>query len=327
MLNRRLFCPLILLISVVFFPRSTLADCIFTGGTTTGNFTLSIPALRLPREPAPDTILWDSGILHPTPSPLITCQSETVVWSGFLTAKTLVTGITSPYVYQTNNPGIGIQVLTSHDRVGIIYMQWPRLTEQAHAGFAYNQENYFHVKLIATGKPLTSGYLQLGGYNMDRAFGSARQYLFQFNPTNINVQATGCELETKDINVALTPGRGLVITALSDNNATSSPVDFNIGLSCEMTTTITIQFNGTTPSGQNNILLLDNSGNVSSAQGVGVQIVKDGQPINFGEQKEVVKSASTTKITLPYQARLIKLSSALRAGEVNATATFDMVYR
>ena len=110
-------------------------------------------------------------------------------------------------------------------------------------------------------------------------------------------------------------------------DATSSPVDFNIGLSCEMTTAISIQFNGTTPSGQNNILLLDNSGNVSSAQGVGVQILKDGQPINFGEQKEVVKSASTTKITLPYQARLIKLSSALRAGDVNATATFDMVYR
>lgn len=326
MLNRELLSQFILFLSLIILSSSTLADCEFRDDTSTGYFFLSIPALRLPKNPAPDTVLWDSGIVHPTPTPHITCLTEQVVYSGFMTAKTLVTGIATPYVYQTNNPGIGIQVMTSHDKVNTLYMMWPRLIEQAHARYEYNQENYFHVKLIATGRPLTSGYLELGGYDVDRTFGSARQYFLEFDPANIFVQSTGCDLETKDINVPLTPGRGLVITAFAGNGSTSSPVDFNINLRCEINTNINIIFNGNTPNGQKNVLLPDNTYNVSSAQGLGVQILKDGQPINFNEQKEMVHSAATEQITLPFRARLIQIVDTLRAGDVNATTTFDMVY-
>lgn len=315
-----------LLFTLAIFSSSTWADCVFKDGTTTGYFFLSIPALRPPKNPAPDTVLWDSGIINPTPTPHITCLTEQVVYSGYLTSKNQITSVATPYVYETNIPGIGIQIITSHDKVNSIYMKWPRNTEQAHANYKYNQENYFHVTLVATGKPLASGTLELSGYDVDRTFGSASQYILEFNPAKIIVQATGCDLETKDINIVLTGNKGLIITDFPNISSTSTPINFNINLNCEITTSVNITFNGKTIGGQQTILSLDNNSELYSAQGLGVQILNNGQPINFQEQKEVIESVTTPKVSLPYQARLIRFNETLRAGEINATATFDIIY-
>lgn len=310
----------------IFTPRSVWADCSFRSGSTSYLF-LSIPALRLPQNPVADTVLWDSGIVQATPDPYIVCQTEQVVYSGFQSTKTPVTGIATQNVYQTNDPGIGIQVATSIDKVTLFYAGWPRRTEQAHAGFGYQQDTYFHVKLIATGKPISTGDLDLSSYSVDRTFGSARQYLLEYNPAKIFVQSMGCDLDTKDITVPLTAERGTVTNSLSTPGDTTTPARFDINLTCQKTTNISIKFTGTTVSGKSNTLQLDNLTSSSSAQGVGVQILYNGQPIDFDKQYDLLSNVTSTAVTLPYQARLIRLSDAIRAGDVNATATFDMIYR
>lgn len=51
------------------------------------------------------------------------------------------------------------------------------------------------------------------------------------------------------------------------------------------------------------------------------------QPVTFGKEVYLLSNADSTTITLPFQAWLIRLSDAIKAGDVNATATFDMIYR
>lgn len=317
---------IILLISFLLFSHAALADCIYKDGTSAGHFFMSIPQQRPPRKPAPDTVLWDSGYIHIDPTPHITCLSDTNVYAGYTSAKTLAPGLATPYVYQTGNPGIGLQVITTHDRINKHYMMWPRELEIAH-NQAYNQENYFQVKLIATGKPIVSGNLDLSSYDMDRVFGSIYQYTLKFDPTKIIIQAYGCDIDTKDINVALTPGPGASITSLALPGSTTAPVNFDIALTCEVSTNVSIKFSGTTVSGKTNILQPDNISQPGTAQGVGIQILSNNQPIDFGSEYNMINNVSTSQVTLPYQAQIIRLNDAIQTGDINATATFEMIYR
>ena len=78
---------------------------------------------------------------------------------------------------------------------------------------------------------------------------------------------------------------------------------------------------------QKKTLALDNPNQSSSARGVGVQVMYNYQPVTFGKEVYLLSNADSTTITLPFQAWLIRLSDAIEAGDVNATATFDMIYR
>lgn len=145
--------------------------------------------------------------------------------------------------------GIGIKIGRS-GYVNLIPMARPHGTEQAKASYAYKQQNYFKVQLIATGSRITTGVLNLTNYSVERVFGSARQYLMSFNPTSVFVQSVGCDIETKDITVPLTGSQGIAITSLPRSGNTTSPVSFDIVLNCEQGTNVNIKFDGTTTDGQ-----------------------------------------------------------------------------
>ncbi|NBD00090.1 fimbrial protein [Atlantibacter hermannii] len=326
-LKLRPFFIFLILIINGFISCSVWADCTFKNGTSTDVQKITPPSLRIAANTPADTVIWDSGIITGSSVADIYCYTETVVTSGYQTAKTLITGISSPNVYQTNNPGIGIRMLASANAQNLLTMTWPRGTEQAHATYGYKQQMYFKVQLIATGKPITSGTLDLSSFVVDRVFGTARQFLLSFSNSSITVQSVGCDLDTRDISVALTDGRGVVITSLNTPGATTSPVNFGINLSCQLNANVSITFQGTTISGKQDTLALDNQAQSTSAQGVGVQILQHGEPIMFGMERAILNNVTSTKITLPFQARLIRLNDNIRAGDINATATFDMIYR
>lgn len=322
---------LLLGISLTMFAPSAWADCSFQSGTSTLQYQAVIPSLRLAHHPAADTVLWTSEMIgSSTAKNNIICSSTQTVYAGYQTSKTLASNIASGHVYQTNNPGIGIRIgnwRNSNGTIDTVYLDWPRSTEQARPSTSYAQPVQFKVQLIATGQPVSTGILDLSNYSVDRTFGSARQYLLSFLPTTVNVQSYGCDLETKEINVPLTSGKGVSATSLSEPGDTTPPVDFDIALNCEETTDVSIKFSGTTISGAQNILALDNPEQATSAKGVGVQILQNDELVNFGEEKALLTNVSNAQVTLPFQARLIRLSDAIGTGEVNATATFDMIYR
>ena len=306
---------------------SAWADCTLRNGTSTVLQQINIPALRLNYTNPADTILWESPVITASTMADIYCYTDQVVESGYQSAKTPVSDISTSYVYETNNPGIGIKILAGQDMSNLIPMAWPHGTEQAKASYAYKQQNNFKVQLIATGSRITTGVLNLTNYSVERVFGSARQYLMSFNPTSVFVQSVGCDIETKDITVPLTGSQGIAITSLPRSGNTTSPVSFDIVLNCEQGTNVNIKFDGTTTDGQKKTLALDNPNQSSSARGVGVQVMYNYQPVTFGKEVYLLSNADSTTITLPFQAWLIRLSDAIEAGDVNATATFDMIYR
>lgn len=306
---------------------SAWADCTLRNGSSTVLQQISIPTLRLNYSAPADTILWESPIIAGASVADIYCYTDEVVESGYQTAKTPVKNIATSYVYETNNPGIGIRILTSQNMSNLIPMAWPHATEQAKATYAYKQQNYFKVELIATGSRITSGVLNLTDFSVERMFGSARQYLVSFNPIPVFVQTVGCDVETKDITVPLTGTQGVDITSLSRSGNTTSPVSFDIVLNCEKSTDVNIKFDGTTVDNQKKTLALDNPNQSSSARGIGVQVLYNYQPVTFGKEVYLLSNVNSTSITLPFQAWLIRLSDAIEAGKINATATFDMIYR
>lgn len=315
-----------LMLAVISLP--TQANCIFHNDSDNVMQEVTIPTLKLNSHPDADTVLWDSGVINASITTDILCLSAATIETGYINDKTLVSGIATPYVYKTNMPGIGITIYTSKDMETLVPIQWPRSSERAEAGNVYVEQNYFRVKLIATGEPITSGTLVLYGYEADRTFGSIRQFLLSFNPTLIQVQTDGCDVETKNINVELTPGSGAAINSLSRAGDTTNPVDFNIELLCEPNADYSFTFSGVTADGQQDILALDNAEQTSSAHGVGVQILFHDQAMEFNQTRAIWASATTSHVIVPFQARVIRLaSSPLQGGDINATATFEMVYR
>lgn len=316
-------CLLLFLVS-----WTSQADCFFHNGSDNVTQQVYIPTLRLGAHPAADTVLWDSGTLTSPVTTDIKCLTAATIETGYLNDKTPVSGLATPYVYQTNIPGIGIAIYTSKDMQTLVPIQWPRYAERAEAGDVFVEQNYFRVKLIATGQQITSGTLILYGYEADRTFGSIRQFLLSFYPTLVQVEASGCDVETKDINVPLTPGGGASINSLSQSGDTTNPVDFNIDLHCEVNTDFALKFTGNT-AGSEDILALDNPDQADSAQGVGVQILFQNQPIAFNQSQQIWTTAQTEHFSVPFKAQVIRLydKSPLRGGNINATATFEMVYR
>jgi len=307
---------------------SAQANCVFHNGSGNVMQEVTIPTLTVDAHPAADTVLWDSGIISSSVTTDILCLTAATIETGYLNDKTPVSGLATPYVYQTNIPGIGIAIYTSKDMQTLVPIQWPRYAETAEAGDEFIEQHYFRVRLVATGQPISSGMLILYGYEADRTFGTIRQFLLSFNPTLVQVQTSGCDIETKDINVPLTPGGGASINSLSRSGDTTSPVDFGINLHCDENTDFSLKFSGNT-AGQQDILALDNPDQPDSAQGIGVQILFQDQPVSFNQTRQVWTTAHTQQVTVPFQAQVIRLydRSSLRGGNINATATFEMVYR
>ncbi|WP_186796111.1 fimbrial protein, partial [Salmonella enterica] len=92
-------------------------------------------------------------------------------------------------------------------------------------------------------------------------------------------------------------------------------------------TNVNVLFSGATVSGDNTTLALNNQTDSTSAQGVGVQVLYNEQPITFGTLLPTMQNVAQGSVILPFQAQIMRLNEELKAGEVNATATFEMIYR
>ena len=98
-------------------------------------------------------------------------------------------------------------------------------------------------------------------------------------------------------------------------------------MTCDQDTNVNVLFSGTTAAGDSTILTLNDLDSPTSAQGVGVQILYNDRLVNFGELLSTIKNGAEGSVALPFKAHVIRLNENLRAGEINATATFDMIYR
>lgn len=102
-----------------------------------------------------------------------------------------------------------------------------------------------------------------------------------------------------------------MITSLSPHGDTTTPVRVDINVTCLKMNRTSIKFNSTTINGKNTMLQLDNVDIPSSAQGGGIQIPSNIQPVYFIGQYDLLTHI-TTQVTLSCQACLIGLTALLR---------------
>jgi type 1 fimbria pilin len=102
----------------------------------------------------------------------------------------------------------------------------------------------------------------------------------------------------------------------------------NLGLDCDRNANINVTLNGT----QNpdvsdaSVLALNNQGGSNTAQGVGVQLLYDGNPLVINS-KLTLKQSSGGKETFPITARYYQTKNTVTVGEASTSATLTLTYQ
>lgn len=106
---------------------------------------------------------------------------------------------------------------------------------------------------------------------------------------------------------------------------TTTPAqNFTIKLKCQDEANVYLTMSATAESslGSNGVLALQGSG---SATGVGIQLLKDGNPFSLNSQTQIALS-QTADLTINMGARYYQSSSSMTAGTGNAVVNFTVDY-
>ncbi|VWC26723.1 fimbrial protein [Burkholderia lata] len=146
--------------------------------------------------------------------------------------------------------------------------------------------------------------------------------------TTFTEMQKSCTVTNSDVRVPLQPVAAAKLNAVG---MTAGDKGFDIGLSCKPGTNVYVTLTDMTNQGNTgNQLTLTSD---STAQGVKLRILKDGQPVGYGpdsaeignlNQWHVGPSATTTRI--PLSAQYIA-TDRVSAGTVKGVATFTMSYQ
>ncbi len=254
---------------------SYASNCNYINGTSASSFTVTIPPLTVQRDTTAGTILWESGTLVAPNSSSVECTVESPVWRGYDDSTlTRVNVLDGNNIYQTNNPGIAIRVWWSSvkqgDRSDPRAFQSPRIQESGSTCSGtvctYTDMNgEFKVQLIATGTPITDEPLQLSRFSASRSYDETPVLHISFTDVDVVVNSASCLLNSKSITVNL--GKHILGTSLVYPGDTSTPVGFNIDLTCDKGTNVNVLFSGSTVSGDDTTLALSNPTDSTTAQG------------------------------------------------------------
>ena len=148
--------------------------------------------------------------------------------------------------------------------------------------------------------------------------------LYKYTFTPINLSTVSCEINDQNVNVNM--GIAL-LPKFNGVGSTINPVDFSIGLNCDEHTSVNIKLDNVSPliDAKNGVLGLNSD---STAKGVGVQLLYNNAPVQFGK---VIKYGVTLSrgqvVNIPFRAAYYKASTKVQSGSANATASFTMTYQ
>ncbi|MCA8003484.1 MULTISPECIES: fimbrial protein [Burkholderia] len=156
-------------------------------------------------------------------------------------------------------------------------------------------------------------------------------------PTSIQVTARACKVTSGATNSVTLPTLVAASLKAPGDVASARSAPFSIGLNCDANVNVHATLtDATNPANTGNALSLAPS---STAAGVGIQILKKGEstPLSFGPDSSgkgntnqwlVGKSsAANTKISVPFEARYVKVAEKIKAGSVSALSTITFSYQ
>ena len=237
-------------------------------------------------------------------------------------------------VYSTNVPGIGLRFSRGGSTVNIVY-------PDVYSSFASGTTNYslegsrFTLEVIKTAAVTGSGTLAAGKYTSYDWESGHNPILETYLSANaITVVSPSCTVTSgKNMNVDI----GTIKRSdLSGVGTSAGGQDFAIQLQCSggLSTSgfvnIATTFSGTLATGtsaQQGALINEKSGS-AAAQGIGVQVLKDGAPLEFNKAYAVgtLTTNETRNFSLPYRARFYQYLPTTTTGEVEAHMIFNLTY-
>lgn len=329
---------LLLLFMVAIFPWSFChATCNFSsGGPATVSFENLNLGTSLNKDTAVNTVLYDN-YQHSTVSGKIACNSSTQNYSeGFATLPAPQVG-SDVCLYKLplidgSDSGLGIKIYydlssTSHN-VDTYCLEYPKRHSTAYTGTNFTQQGNFRIIVQVIGE-LHSGTIDFTRFsNAGIWWDDLLGFSIVFSNTFLDVKALTCNINTPDIPVSLSAAAGInAETTFKGINSTSTPVDFNIDLTCDKGTSVALRFEGNTQSGNNQILKLTDQDN--SATGIGVQILdKSKNVITFNQPDYTLQASDVqqSQVSLPFSAQYIQTENEVTGGKADAEATFYLSF-
>ncbi|HHD9950959.1 TPA: MFS transporter [Klebsiella pneumoniae] len=213
-------------------------------------------------------------------------------------------------IYSTNVPGIGMRFSRGGATVNIVY-------PDVFSSRVYNTTNYslegsrFTLEIIKTAATTGSGTLAAGKYTSYDWESGGNPILETYLSANaITVVSPSCSvLSGKNMNVDVGSIRR---TDLKGVGTTAGGKDFNIDLQCSggLSETgyanISTSFSGTLATSTTATMgaLLNEKAGSGMAKGIGIQVLKDGSPLQFNKKYTVgrLNNQETRYITIPLHA-------------------------
>lgn len=232
--------------------------------------------------------------------------------------------------FETNIPGVGIQ-FTFSDNAGEYYASISPGTLM-HAGKLYEYGGWYTydgvIHLIKTG-PIVSGNLNAGEVAQIPLISNGVQYDIQrMNLTGGTVTQVLCSITTPQLNFPL----GDVPASKFGSSAGAAPTDTektqNLGLECDAGANINVSLAGTqNPEvSETSVLALTGQGDAGVAQGVGVQLLYNGTPLELNKNI-VLKKSTGGQETFPIVARYYQTKTTVMPGTANTSATLNLTYQ
>ncbi|WP_392563919.1 fimbrial protein [Orbus wheelerorum] len=235
-------------------------------------------------------------------------------------------------IYQTNVPGVGIQ-LTRDNNI------YPYLYTAKNDNNIYIPAGNFIVTLYKTADAVSSGALSSGNYTTygPEGGGLATSGLTTYMSANgTKIVSPSCSVVSgAQQNVYLEPINNTKLTTVG---STAGDTNFKIELKCSGGSSvnsgfdnISMAFTGTIPSNLSNTDgVLVNDADSSGAQGVGIQVLdSQKKPLEF-EKKYIVGSLAMPEtvyfISPNYTARYYRYGSSITPGVVDAKMIFNITY-
>lgn len=318
----------VLLLSAISYVwmQPASADCTPLNGWQYKVLNITIPTIVIQRSAYVGTVIYSQPIRFPAEQFATACNPGYVnIYGNFYSGWNPDNNGVAP----TNLSGIGVRINVSPPDpiVGNFLAQgnknypWRRfLVNSTQDKISWGGEG-LTFELVKTG-PTSRGTLSTGSYG--------NISLNNYVAASVNVvnggfiTTSGCTVTTKSLSVPLGSFKRSEFSGVGSTTQTNT---FKIVVDCIESTYINMTLSATADSSNApGVIAIDSTAGVTTAKGVGIQLLLYNKPVAIGSSFYVGRATVTGGNSIEMAARYYQTKSTVTAGQANATATFTLTY-
>ena len=331
-MKKLIFSVSIILTLAMIYPSRLYATCTFLNGAKTGDLSVNFPEVIIQKNTPVGTVLASItldvaahtnaiGLADNTLS-FLHCYSENGLRWGDSNFKTIM--YNGVEMLDSGVEGVAINI---HPYSGDSRLQWkfpPEYNTRIPAGFNIGAINYGGVTFELIKIKSNTGSGMISGGDLVRASVTNKFYLFNYRLVPSRIITDSCTVNTNSVIVNLGDiGR----REFNGIGSTAAEKEFIISLDCDKNARVNISINGEVDPSLNDqtVLSLANYGNSSVASGIGIQILRDNNPIELNRTM-LLKVAGGGYEYFILKARYYQTKNTITSGKANSSVTFSITY-